>query len=46
MSKTKTIETLTPESAKAGEKVEGILAIIRNGGPRSDDDEVVAGPTL
>ncbi len=43
MSKTKTIETLTPESAKAGEKVEGILAIIRNGGPRSDDERMWLG---
>ena len=40
MSKTTPSETLTPESAKAGENVEGILAIIRNGGPRSDDERL------
>ncbi len=40
MSKTNTSETLTPESAEADEKVEGILAIIRNCGPRSDDERL------
>ena len=39
MSKTNTSETPTPVS----EKVEGILAIIRNGGPRSDDERLWLG---
>ena len=43
MSKTNTSETPTPESAEAREKVEGILAIIRNGGPRSDDERLWLG---
>ena len=40
MNKTSTSETLTPESAKAGEKVEGVLAIIHNGAPRSDHERL------
>lgn len=40
MNKTNISETLTPESAKAREKVEGIFAIIRNGGPRGDEERL------
>jgi hypothetical protein len=40
MNKTNTSETATPESAKAGRMIEGVLAIIRNGAPRSDDERL------